>query len=309
MANYAKQQHYIPRKSYLDYFTDDSGKKHFCWVYYDKRTFLNDSEQKLKKITTLNLCKEGYFYESSDKNLNALEGALCAIENNYKNILESKIFKKEHLSKEDKFKVSLFISSLESRTPSSKLNINNFIDDILNQVSSLEKQFSKGRISEVHSELLEMKKGNIPFSQLVDTSLVVNRWQFSDMIFLTIEQDFEDLFFITSDFPVCLYDFTLMNSPYGVPPLSSTLEVVAPLTPEITVFINNIGLNGYLEVWPNFIREVNNRTILRSNKYIISPRELNNKFFDSCINRSRQSLLLLVLRDKLSDKYLKNHSG
>ena len=152
-----------------------------------------------------------------------------------------------------------------------------------------------------------MKKGNIPFSQLVDTSLFINRWQFSDMIFLTIEYEGEDLFFITSDFPVCLYDFTLMNGPYGIPPLSPTLEVVVPLTPKIAVFINNIGLNGYLELFPNFVREINNRTILRSNKHIISSRELNKRFFANCINRSRQSLLLLALDDKLSNRYLDNH--
>lgn len=308
MQNHAKQQHYIPRKSYLDYFTDSSDRNPFCWVYYDKKTFLTDPGPALKKITPQNLCKESYFYESSDKELNALEKALCNIESNYKNVLENKILKKDFLSKEEKFIVSLFISSLESRTPASKLNIDNFVESILHQVTSLEKQFSNGKISDTHSQLLEMKTGNIPFSQLVDVSMVVNRWQFSDMIFLTIEQEFEDTFFITSDFPVCLYDFTLMNSPYGIPPLSSTLEVVAPLTPKTAVFINNIGLNGYLEVWPNFIREVNNRTMLRSNKHIVSPKELSKKFFDACLDRSRQSLLLLVLDDKLSNRYLENHS-
>lgn len=308
MQNHAKQQHYVPRKSYLDFFTDSSEKSPFCWVYYDKRTYLNESGPVLRKITTQNLCKESHFYESSDKEINELEKSLCAIENNYKNVLENKILKKDFLSKEDKFIVSLFISSLESRVPSSKVNINNFVDNILNQVTYLEKQFSNGKISTIHSELLAMKEGNIPFSQLVDTSMIINRWQFSDMVFLAIDQEFDNLFFITSDFPVCSYDFTLMNGPYGIPPLSRTLEVVAPLTPRTAVFINNIGLNGYLEVWPNFIREVNNRIMLRSDRHVISPKELNKKFFKDCINRSRQSLLLLVLDDKLSNRYLENHS-
>ncbi|MHB1376038.1 MAG: DUF4238 domain-containing protein [Candidatus Humimicrobiaceae bacterium] len=88
---------------------------------------MSDPGPALKKITPQNLCKESYFYESSDKELNALEKALCNIESNYKNVLENKIFKKDFLSKEEKFIVSLFISSLESRTPASKLNIDNFV--------------------------------------------------------------------------------------------------------------------------------------------------------------------------------------
>jgi hypothetical protein len=56
-----KHPHYIPRKSYLDYFTDNAESKPYCLVYNDKKLLLNNIDLiKPLKLTPLNLCKEEF---------------------------------------------------------------------------------------------------------------------------------------------------------------------------------------------------------------------------------------------------------
>jgi hypothetical protein len=237
--------------------------------------------------------QKAYFYEPE------VETCLSSIENNFKNILENKILKREEITSEEKYKVLLFISSLEIRIPLAKSNINNFIDNILNDVVKLEEQFKDGKVSQTHKELLELKDKNIGFSDYLKTAIAVNRWQFSQVLILNIEYEGDDQFFITSDAPVSLYDFTYLNSPYGIPPNSETIEVIVPLTKKVAACINNAGLEGYLNIPYNFVREVNNRTIGRSDKMIISPKELNKVFIDNLIGHRRQSFILFALKDFL----------
>jgi len=301
-----KQPHYIPRKSYLEYFTDKSRKKPILWAFMDKQAFIKDIDGcKPKTITPLNFCKEHHMYEAPGLPINALEKLLASIEQNYKRALEDKILKRQKLSEKDRQAVTDFISTLEMRTPAARDNIHNFLDKALKQVKSLEQQYMKGKKSNLHRQLVQLKEQNLAFTRSILTSWLVNRWGFSDFVFLFVQFEGEDQFFVTSDFPVCLVDFTLMNSFYGVPPSSPTLELTIPLTPKVALLGNNIGVNGYRDIDFNFVREINNRTIMRSNNYVISPQKLDSKFLDRCLNRFRQSFLLLFLQDSLGKKLKK----
>lgn len=307
MGNRTKQEHHIPLKSYLDYFVDESIDNQL-WVYLTEE--VKDSLEKStpKNISPINFCKEANFYESPLYKVNAIEKTLADIEGDYKTVLEEKILKKLELFPEDKHILSQFISTLEMRTTASKENINNFINRVSKQFSSLEKQFNKGNLTENHKELLKLKEQNIAFTQSVDLSLQVNRWQFSDFLFLFIRNpDDEFNFFISSDHPTTLFDMVSMNSIYGVPPLSTTAEVILPLTPSVAVFVNNLGINGSMDIDLNFIAEVNNRTLYLSNHYVISPHKLTSKFMNLCTKRVRQSFALLALTNRLHKEWADRH--
>jgi len=303
-----KQEHHIPQKSYLDYFVDTENNN-LLWVYQDKNGIFEDIEKvAAKNISSINFCKEAYFYEAPQYRLNTIEKALSDIEGKYKSILENKILKKEKLTEEEKEVISYFISTLEMRTTASKQNINNFIDRVSKHFTALEEQFKGGEMTENHKELLKLKEENTAFAQTVAISMEVNRWRISDFVFMFVRyEEGEDQFFITSDHPVTLCDFTMMNGFYGIPPLSSTAEVVIPLTPKVALFVNNIGVNGYIDIDPNFVSEVNNRVLISSNKYVISPKKLTKKFIYKCTTRFRQSLILLSLQDCLDEEWRNRH--
>ena len=94
-----------------------------------------------------------------------------------------------------------------------------------------------------------------------------------------------------------------MNSIYGIPPLSTTIEVTVPLTPKLALFVNNAGIDGYFDIGHNFVREINNRTIIGNGNYLITPTKIDKKFLDLCVRRFRQSLLLHLLSDDLNEKW------
>ena len=77
----------------------------------------------------------------------------------------------------------------------------------------------------------------------------------------------------------------------------------------MAVFVNNIGVNGYVEIGPNFVREVNHRTLVNAGKYVISPNKLDEKFMLNSMNRFSQSFILMVKGDELSKVDLQKEKG
>lgn len=303
-----KAEHKVPDKSHLDHFKDEKTGK--LWIYKDKGFLVGKPISEIpKEIPPAAFLKEINFYESPLFNVNEVENTLAKIENEFNNVLRKKIMNKKGISTEEKQIVSNFISSLENRTSASKENINNFLDKVSEHFTALEKQFNQGKISFTHEELLKLKEENSAFTQSVAASIEINRWQFSDFLFLFIKDEYEseEQYFITTDHPVTLYDFTSMNSFYGIQPLSPTVEIVIPLTSKIALFINNVGVNGYKEISPNTISEINNRSLLTSFSYIISPKKMSQRFIDNSIKRFRQSIILEVLYDRLNNEFLERH--
>jgi hypothetical protein len=237
---------------------------------------------------------------------------LKLIEDDFKHVLDTKIIPRKPLSQADRMAVAYFISTLEMRTPLNKENTNKFISDALEQVVHLENQFMEGKKSKLHNELDNTKKQNLMFTQQLLVATEMNRYQVTDMLFLRPQFDDEEDYFITSDFPVSMVDFSLMNSFYPPTPLDATVEVTIPLTPKITLLVNHLGLNGYREIDSNYVFEINNRTLQRSNKYIITHKKFSDRFKRLNIQRSPQSFVVLYLSDKIwkqrtrrTDTYMK----
>jgi len=296
--NRKRKEHWIPNKSYLNYFIDDKLSKSLCNVY-KKETLENIDKIQPKLVAPDKLFKESYFYESPDKPLNAIEDFLADIEGKYKKILDNKILNKKKINDDDKKIIEYFLSTFETRTLSAKEYNNSFIDKILEHVVALEKQFKSGKKSKIHEELIKAKEYNLSYSDFITTSITINRRQFADFQFLFVDFEGEDQFFITSDNPVSQIDFVYMNGPYGLFPQSPTLEIILPLTPKIALFANNIGIKGYKDVPPNFVREINHRTLTYSSTDIISPHKLDSAFINNCVRRFTQSFILFNLKDEL----------
>ncbi len=315
MKTRTEKEHYIPNKSYLNYFVDTNEKPKSLWVYFDKKqVFENPSEASVKQITPINLCKESYLYETPRLPVNAIEKMLQQIENRYKYVLDTKIIPMKKLTTEDRIAVSQFISTLEMRTPLNKTHSDSIISDVRERVAHLEEQFMNKEKSKLHKELDEADKQNFMFTQTLLSAASINRYQVTDMLFVRPCYDDDEMFFITSDFPVCLVDYNLMNSFYPPTPLGATVEVTIPLTPKITLLINHLGLNGYKEIDSNFVFEINNRILQRSNKFIISPKKFGENFKRLNIRRQPQSFVVMLLskdlikkRSQRTDSYIKNN--
>ena len=302
-TSHTKQEHFIPRQSYLEYFTDKTDKKPFVWVYESPRGLYQSFDTAIpKQITPFNLCKINSFYETPKSPVNLLEQALAKIEGDYKSILETKILNRIELSEEEKQKVALFISTLEARTPTNKQHYHKFIDDVLNLVKSNEEQFIKGKKSKLHEELDQGKEENTFFAISVATAIDLNRWRFSDFLFLNVQYNDDDQFFISSDFPVFQYDFAMMNSFYGVPPNSATIEVTVPLTSQIALLVNNCGFNGYASLDHNMVRELKNRTFNGARGYLLAHKKVDKTFVVRCTDRYRQSFLLHLMSKRLQNE-------
>jgi len=84
--------------------------------------------------------------------------------------------------------------------------------------------------------------------------------------------------------------------PFGLNHWNKTAECVVPLTPKIALFGNRCGITGYKEIDYNFVREINNRTLRRADKIIISANPIPEYEEKAIVERAPQSLLLNFLR-------------
>lgn len=303
MVSRVKKEHFLPEKSYLDHFAITESGTFGVWTYFDKKQLLKEPEKTTPILIPPEvLCKEHNLYEAPIFPVNAIEGVLATVEGAYKKVIEEKIIPKKDLTEEEHEIVAYFISTLEARTPANREMHNQFTEDVLEKVRSIEEHHMEGRQSTLHKEMIEARDHNILFAQHVAVAIEVNRWRFASFQFLHIDEIDVDQFYITSDHPVSVVDFTLENSIYGVPPFSPTLELTVPLTPQVALFANNIGLEGHIQADPNFVREINNRTIWHARKTILSSQKINSRFIDGAIKRVRQSLILDGIRDELSKR-------
>ncbi len=291
-----KGEHYIPRAAYLEHFADDSQKKPVLWVYeFDNNIGIRIEGE--KGIPARQLCKETYLYESPNQPVNTLEQMLHKVEDAYLDVLRTAILLKKPLTARDKYRVALFITTLETRLPAMRDNLQGTLGDIESKVQAMEDQFANGEETETHRDIKEAKHSI--FADGVMIAAELNVLQHLDFLFMDNSTFYDPSvggFFITSDHPVMRYDFTLMNGFGGIPPLSDTIEVIVPLTPKVALFANNRGLSGYEDIHPNFIMELNNRVLCYSRSRIFAPHPLSDAICDRMLSRSRQSFILEYMR-------------
>ncbi|MFC2606133.1 MAG: DUF4238 domain-containing protein [Candidatus Nanosynbacter sp.] len=301
-----KRQHWLPRSSYLQNFTVD-GKVKTYWLGNNGRAkFIQTAKQ--KDIAPINVAVKNNLYETPLLPTNAVENVLAQIEGDYGKILDNKIKKSKRLSREDHEKVALYISTLESRTIKQQNHLNNF----LNQLNEMGRAISLGHnapdAADRWSKKIEMME-EIFFLESILVSLDVNKWGPLDFCFLR-PSDTVDIEFITSDHPVTVTDFTKDNSPFGLNHWHKTAECIVPLTPKIALFGNRCGITGYKEIDYNFVREINNRTLRRADKIIISAGPIPEYEEKAIVERAPQSLLLnfLKLPNGQIDKIIKKQN-
>jgi len=286
-----KKQHYLPRAAYLQHFATLLENKPVLWVYQVGQSGIDLDKE--KAIPPDNLCKETYMYEAPSIKVNAVEQFLEGVERAYGELLRESVLTKQPLSPQEKQILSMFVSTLEARLPGPRDRWLKFLSQIEEKVVALEDRFRYEGESETLQGIRDAKEWIFPY--YVAAAAEVNRWQFSSFLILHNEAHKEPApgrFFITSDSPVTHYDFTMMNSLLPAPPLSSTIEVLVPLTPHVLLFINNRGLEGHETIDPNFIDEANNRVLWFARGRVFSPHKLDRRQTDPIIQRHRQSFLL-----------------
>ena len=282
-----KQSHYLPRAAYLSQFSND-GK---IWAYNLSAGKDNLLQVKSFETTPKKFGRQNYLYEIPGLPDNFLEKILQPIEDAYQGIFDEKISKHIQLSRKELEIVSLFVATLEVRVPAHKDFWNSQLDELKQRGIELALANNSQEAADRFAEQIELAQLQT-FAYSLSAAMKVNRWRFSDFCFIYIEKEEADQYFITSDNPTCLIDYTRMNSFYGIAPSSNTLELTVPISRSITLFVNNAGINGFKKADPNFVREINNRTINHSASFLITPKQLDDNFYNGVYRHYPQSLIL-----------------
>src|SRR5205085_1716027 len=128
MPERTKRQHWLPRASYLHYFTQSGKLTVYRFKDGDKVNFLSSATS--FKPTPENIGLEANLYETPALPDNTLEKAFGVIEAEYGRVLEGKILKKKSLSEEDRQILSLYVSLLEDRTPAQRAHWDGFLKQL-----------------------------------------------------------------------------------------------------------------------------------------------------------------------------------
>ncbi len=290
MAN-VKQSHYLPRAAYLSQFSSD-GK---IWVYNLAEGKDGFTKSRPFQTTPEKFGKQSRLYEVPGLPENSLENVLQPIEDEYLRLFDQKITKHRELTRPELEMLSLFIATLEVRVPAQKEHWDNQLEGLKQTGIQMALANNSREAAEQFAEQVDQAiLGN--FATLISTAIAVNRWQFADFCFLYIEHEEVDQFFVTSDHPTSLIDYTSMNTIYGISPTNRTLELTVPLSRNLALFINNAGITGYKRADPNFVRDINNRTVNHAAGYLVAPKELNNYFYKGVYQHYPQSLILRYAR-------------
>jgi len=218
---------------------------------------------------------------------NTVEKILHKFETNF-GLLMKKVNDGTELGAEDKWTLSMFVSLMEARTFAQRQNMEQFQQGILERVRQLEEQH--GAAPTQSQEMIESITKNEMFITGVLTAIQLNRYQHADWQILEVYSD--EVNFITSDNPVCHYDFHSKNSFYDGSPISKTLEVTFPLSKQYAVVGNYLGITGYKKVFPNEINEVNWRTMMVSHQEFYAGMKLEKKDIDGIFKRNRIGLAI-----------------
>lgn len=295
-----RRQHII-NQAYLAHFCDPALNPPQVWVYEKEACFPEFSKYQPSSRTPLNVCVERDFYEGGDQPVNAVENSLSKIEGDFEAVVQNKILKQEPLMPEDNRAIAMYVSMMKARTTAAKANLDKFTDDMISKVEALEQQH--GIPPEKSNELKREKANKDLFILNITQSQAMDLYRATSWLILVNNKFESDWHFITSDDPMCLYDFELMNSFYGIPAFSKTTEITLPITPKFAIVGNYLDISGYEDAHPNKIEEVNNRTLSHANAAFYSSRKLTDREMERFLNRSRQCLALdRAVREKVTTR-------
>ncbi len=179
-----------------------------------------------------------------------------------------------------------------------KKHMDGFYDQVIGKLEAMEK--AHGASSETSDYWKKSKENQDMFVMGITTALEMNLHRVTD--WLIYETCSDEIHFITSDNPSCRYDFSLMNSFYGIPAFSKTTEITLPVTPKFALVGNFVGLNGYVTAYHNQVEEINDRTLMSTHSQFYSSRKLKPYELQKFTKRQRQALALSELAQRTETK-------
>lgn len=284
-----KQQHYLPNKAYLAHFTDNKDKLHAYRFEGNRQRFYETATH--FHTTPRNLGKEGYIYESPDLPKNALEQTLQAIEDGYRKILEDKILQEKSLTTDEQGIVALFVNTLHGRVPAQRSHLNSFLDRVELMGRQISLAHGHPEAGDHFATEVDEARQSI-FADSLVSRMQINPFQFCDIAILTIDPIFDESFFIVGDNPVSVLDFADANTFYGISHTSSTVEIVVPITKKLALFLNNVGIDGYRQIDGFYVDEINRRSSLTAQDFVLAPEQLDEKFYNRITKHFPQSFVL-----------------
>ncbi len=260
-----KNQHIIP-KCYLNQFVDPGtpvGQEPYVWIF-DRNT------KKGKNKAPKNILAETDFYTlkmRKGKKDYVIEKTLAQIEGEYATVFEKKISKRIPLEDDEHLIVCVFVAAMLQRTLKQKENIENFFDQIIELVETLEK--ARGIDPKTSLEWKQQKEDAHKVSLVQMIPHITEILMKMNLAFLCTSRQNS---FITSDAPCYLFNSRLQWQEFYSPGLGQKhVEVILPLSPEISIcfsWINN--LRGYVEIGTDVIHELNRSTVGHSHQYFIA---------------------------------------
>lgn len=281
-----KKQHFVPA-CYLKAWHDPDAphmQTPYVWVF-DK------DGQNVRKKAPENIFHESDMYtilgENGERDL-LLEQGLCQLEKEFARIRNSKINYGRNLSREEHILLCAFTAAAQARTPASREHHRKqwerplkMMEDMMEGVAKMtpdEKvQFiacqpppivnSKGGIG--HEEVKQMHNNPLQtmlFPMIQTTTPLLCKL---DMVFLVTN---DDIGFITSDHPCVWFDPESCKRPpmYRSPALMyETIEITLPISPTHCLLLNRGGMNGYINVTPHAVQELNRRTRFKADEYFV----------------------------------------
>lgn len=294
-----RRQHFV-NEAYLQHFCDPALDPPAVWLYQREHDFVHDfSGYTPVTRTPKNLCVEKDFYEGGDLPTNAIERHLSEIEGKFEGLIQKKILKKLPLMPEDNRVIANYVTMMQNRTLAQKEHLERFQDGLITKVEAMEKQH--GIPPTKSNELKAEKENNEMF---IMNMTVAEEMKLHTMTsWLILESTFSDCFFLTSDHPTLRYDFSLMNSFYGIPAFCKTTEITLPITPRFAIVGNYLDVSGYRDAHPNKVEEVNQRTLLATHKAFYSNHQLTERELHAILRHQRQCLVLdLVVQERVTTR-------
>jgi hypothetical protein len=269
MSDTVKQQHYLPNKSLLSYFTDDQGKLNVYRFGADGVQNFYDTATHFQ-VYPKNMAKEGYIYETPELPTNTLEKILATIEGAYLRVMEDKIQKGLLMTEDDESVVRLYVEMLQGRVPAYRDHMNDFIDRIEETGRQMYKAHDVPISEDWTGEMADVRERF--FAMNIMSRLEIHPMQWNDLCILTIDEHArKSMYFMLADNPVSMKDFEGGNNPYGsVHPSHKAIETIVPIAHDKAVFLNNAGITGYREISYFEVDEINLRTMSRAKEFIIA---------------------------------------
>jgi hypothetical protein len=292
-----KKQHFVP-SSYLKAWCDSKcppEQTPYVWRF-DK------AGKEGRRKAPENIFHETDMYTIHDQKGGrdlTIEHGLCELESLFSNIRDRKFKRHRKLNSYEHFEMCVFIAAIHART---KSQLKHMADQWRQPLDKMDKLMEWMKTAS-DDDKLAMSKISGPSDSKNDSFTYDQIKAMAEdpvrtLLFLTIETvapllsdlDFVVLCtdttpgFITSDRPCVWFDPKGYTRPpfYRQPALMyKTTEITLPISPSQCVCLNQHGINGYIYIHSDAVKEFNRRTRFRSDEYfVVNQNYIDKNWFD-----------------------------